>query len=125
MVKVLVIDDSEIIRNLLREYMSELGYEVDFAVDGQQGIDKALSTDYKVIFCDIHMPKKNGYLVFKEIQAVKPETFFIMTDSLPDRLAQKAFDEGAFKILTKPFELADIDNVLSEITTRVTANDHN
>ena len=119
MVKVLVIENTEVIRTLLIEYMTELGYTVNYALDGQQGVDLALENDYKIIFCDSHLPVKNGYTVFKEIHSAKPETFIILMDSFPARLAREASQKGAYKILAKPFDLSDIDNILSEITTRV------
>lgn len=113
--KILIIDDSEIIRNLLYEYLTELGHEVEFAINGQEGIDKALLQDYSIIFCDIHMPRKNGYLVFKEVRQEKDKQIFIMTDSLPDSLAEKAEEEGAWCILTKPFDLDELNNILASI----------
>lgn len=121
MVKVLVIVETDVIRNLLTEYMTELGYEVEYALDGQHGIDLAMKNDYKIIFCDSHLPVKNGYTVFKEIHSEKPEIFIILMDSFPARLAREASQKGAFKILVKPFDLQDIDNILSQITTRVKA----
>lgn len=119
--KILIIDDSEIIRNLLNEYLTDIGHTVEFAVDGQKGIDKALLQNYHVIFCDIHMPRKNGYLVFTEVRKVKNNQIFIMTDSLPDSLAEQAEDEGAWCVLTKPFDLDEIDNILASIAEKVEA----
>ena len=119
--KILIIDDSEIIRNLLNEYLTDIGHTVEFAIDGQEGIDKALLQNYNVIFCDIHMPRKNGYLVFTEVRKEKNKQIFIMTDSLPDSLAEQAEDEGAWCILTKPFDLDEIDNILASIAEKVEA----
>ena len=119
MTRILVIDDSDVIRRLLDEYLTELGYRVDSAVDGQDGIDKALNGDYRLVFCDIHMPKKNGYEVYTAISAEKPDLPFIMTDSLPDQLAEMAQNSGANCCLKKPFDLAEVrqtvDNILSSI----------
>ena len=117
--KILIVDDSEIIRNLLEEYLTELGHQVEFAVDGQEGVDKALIENYNIIFCDIHMPRKNGYLVFKEIREAKKEQIFIMTDSLPDSLADQAEKEGAWCVLTKPFDLDEINNILNSIDEKI------
>ena len=117
--KILIVDDSEIIRNLLEEYLTELGHKVEFAVNGQEGIDKALQNNYQLIFCDIHMPRKNGYLVFKEIREEKKNQIFIMTDSLPDSLAEQAEREGAWCVLTKPFDLDEINNILISITEKI------
>jgi CheY-like chemotaxis protein len=115
MLKILVVDDSDVIRALLEEYLTELGYLVDLAADGAEGIEKALAGDYAVVFCDIHMPRKNGYEVYSEVARHRPETRFIMTDSLPDRLAEMAQQAGACCCLQKPFELAQIRQTLQNI----------
>ena len=117
--KILIIDDSEIIRNLLKEYLTDLNHTVEFAYDGQEGIDKGLKENFDLIFSDIHMPRKNGYLVFKEIRHTKPNQIFIMTDSLPDSLAEQAENEGAWCILTKPFDLDEVSNILKVIEEKV------
>ena len=67
MINILIIDDSEIIRNLLYDFLSENGYGVVTASDGDEGIKKGTLGDYDIIFCDVHMPKKNGYQVYMAI----------------------------------------------------------
>ena len=122
MARILVIDDSAVIRNLLNEYLSELGHDVDLAIDGQEGIDMAISGDYVIAICDVHMPKRNGFEVFKEVRSQVPEIAFLMTDSLPDELAERAHAEGAHAILTKPFDLhhvrATIESLLQTVKSR-------
>ncbi len=118
MAKILVIDDSEVIRNLLAEYLTDAGYEVDLARDGREGIDMALAGDYTVAFCDIHMPRKNGYQVYQEVSAQKPDLFFIMTDSLPDQLAEMAQKAGAQCCLTKPFDLEQVRRTLDSVLAK-------
>ncbi|HOP07813.1 MAG TPA: response regulator [candidate division Zixibacteria bacterium] len=113
--RILIIDDSEVIRSLLAEYLTDLGYEVDLAVDGADGIEKALKGDYAAAFCDIHMPRKNGYQVYTEVSSVKSEMAFIMTDSLPDELAEMAEKAGAYCCLTKPFDLDQIKSTLAKV----------
>ena len=108
MVRILIIDDSEVIRNLLKDFLIDCGYEVELAVDGQEGIEKACQGNYDIAICDIHMPRKNGYQVFKEVSIKKPKTCFIMTDSLPDELAEMALEAGAHQCLTKPFDLDQV-----------------
>ena len=122
MARILIIDDSIIIRNLLDEYLSDLGHETGLAVDGQDGIDQAIAGDYVIAICDIHMPKRNGYQVFREVRDARPEIAFVMTDSLPDELAERAKAEGAYAILTKPFDLhqvrSTIERLLQVVKTR-------
>lgn len=117
--KILVIDNSQIIRELLYEYLSDLGHKVCQAVDGLEGIEKATQEDYDLVICDIHMPKRNGYQVFSEISRKKPNLPFVMTDSLPDELAARALEEGAYFCLTKPFNLDQLERVLEEIQNKI------
>jgi len=112
---ILVIDDSDVIRKLLGDYLGDLGYRVDFAKDGQEGIEKALAGDFQLVFCDIHMPKKNGFEVVQEVLAQKPNLPFVMTDSLPDKLAQMAQSLGAWFCLRKPFDLSEVRETVEKI----------
>lgn len=118
MTRILIIDDSQVIRSLLKEYLTDYGYHVEMACDGQEGIDMALAGDYDVAFCDIHMPRKNGYQVFSEVSRRRPDIFFIMTDSLPDQLAEMATSEGAHCCLTKPFDLDQVKATLEGLLAK-------
>lgn len=119
MIRILVIDDSDVIRRLLGEYLTDLGYRVDFASDGSEGIDKALREDYQLVFCDVHMPKKNGYEVYTAVSASRPDLPFIMTDSLPDRLAEMAQNSGAACCLRKPFDLTEVRQIVEKMLSSI------
>ena len=121
MAKILIIDDSEVIRSLLIDFLTDLGHSVEFAVDGQQGIDMALDDEFSLIICDVHMPKKNGFLVFKEIMSKRPATNFIMTDSLPGDLADRVSQKGIKHLLAKPFDLDQLRATLDEVLKPVRA----
>ena len=115
MARILIVDDSEVIRNLLSEYLIDLGHEVETAVNGQEGIDRSLADGFDLVFCDIHMPRKNGYQVFSEVRAKIPDCKFVMTDSLPDRLAEMAQNNGAHCCMTKPFDLDEVRQVVENL----------
>lgn len=115
MAKVLVIDDSQVIRDLLSDMLSDLGHEVKTACDGMEGVRMALQEPFDVCICDLHIPKKNGYQVFCEITLDKPTLPFILTDSLPDHLAEQAIHAGAAHCLKKPFDLEQLRGVLNQI----------
>jgi len=123
MARILVVDDSSVIRNLLTEYLGEQGHVVETAVDGQEGIEMALAGDYDVVLCDLHMPRKNGYQVFTEVSAHRPQSRFIMTDSLPDELARMAQEAGAYGCLTKPFDLDQVTSTLEKILAPTKTHD--
>jgi two-component system response regulator (stage 0 sporulation protein F) len=112
---ILVIDDSPIIREMLVEILSDSGYSVDTAVDGEKGCALALQKDYTVILCDVHMPRQNGLETVREIIAAKPEAKIIMTDSFPDKLAQSARAEGALCCLQKPFDVTELRQLIDQI----------
>ena len=118
MARILIVDNCEIIRNLLTDFLEELGHTVETAVNGQEGIDKALDNEYDAVFCDIHMPKKNGYQVYVEVSCKKSTLPFIMTDSLPDDLADMAVSRGAHTCLCKPFSLEQVENAVNEVISK-------
>jgi len=112
MTKILVIDDSDVIRNLLQEYLRDFGYDVEVAVNGREGIRMATENEYAIVFCDLHLPRKSGYQVYKEVSVVKPDLKFIMTDSSPDQYSAMAREAGVYGYLTKPFNLDEVIQTL-------------
>lgn len=115
--RILVVDDSPIMRGMLTDILTDDGYDVDSAEDGEKGVAKALENDYVVIISDVHMPRKNGLETVRDIIAAKPDSKIILTDSFPDKLAGSATSEGALCCLQKPFDV----NELREVIRRVRA----
>ncbi|MBD3381512.1 MAG: response regulator [candidate division Zixibacteria bacterium] len=112
--KVLVVDDTPIIRRFLCDVLESEGYEFDEANDGVEAIDKIRSDSYDLVICDIHMPRKNGFDTFIEAREIDPDICFVMTDSLPDKLAEKTNQMGALCCLAKPFELTELKKTLKQ-----------
>ncbi|MCK5126889.1 MAG: response regulator [candidate division Zixibacteria bacterium] len=115
LVSILVIDDSPIMRGMLTDILTDDGYLVDSAEDGEIGVAMALKKDYAVIISDVHMPKKNGLETVRDIIAAKPYSKIILTDSFPDKLATAAKKEGAACCLQKPFDVNELRQVIREI----------
>jgi len=113
--KILVVDDTPIIRRLLCDVLETEGYEIDEAADGEEALEKIKAKDYDLVFCDIHMPRKNGFDTFIEAREIKPSLNFVMTDSLPDQLAEKTNQMGALGCLAKPFELDELRKMIHEV----------
>ena len=105
-VRILVIDDEPVIRDLLFDVLSRKGYAVDTAEDGPRGLSKAELTSYNVVFTDIRMPGMSGVEVYKQLKLVSPETHVIvMTGYGLEEMIQEALDLGAFADIKKPFDL--------------------
>jgi CheY-like chemotaxis protein len=71
--RVLVVDDENTVRSLLKIYLGKAGFDLDFAEDGTQVADKVRSFDPDVIILDTNMPGKNGIEVCEEVKSSNPD----------------------------------------------------
>jgi DNA-binding NtrC family response regulator len=106
--RILIVDDTPVIRSLLEELLVSEGYSVVCATDGQEALKIIEDEKIDLVFCDIHMPRKNGLDTLKESKNLNPGLLFIMTDSLPDEMAEAAQQHGAISCISKPFEIQEI-----------------
>jgi len=113
--KVLIIDDTEVIREFLEEFFSDSGYEVETAENGRIGYEKALLENYALILCDVHMPEMSGMDMVINLKQKKPQIPIIMMDSLPGKQAKQANAAGALGCLAKPFDLNELRSMVSRI----------
>jgi len=102
-------------RNLLLDFLGDLGHAVSATGDPMEGVRMAINEPFDICFCDLHIPKKSGYEVYCEVSAVRPELQFVVTDSLPDQLAEQARGSGVRYCLRKPFDLNQVREVLEKI----------
>jgi two-component system chemotaxis response regulator CheB len=102
--KVLVVDDSALIRKELSKLLQNAGFEVETAKNGQEAIDKVLEGDFHAITLDINMPVMDGVTALKQIMKQKP-TPTVMVSSLTQGDADitfEALDYGAVDFVGKP-----------------------
>ena len=107
--RLLIVDDDEQIRELLVFDITQSGYIVDCASDGQEGLKKALENNYDLILLDVMMPKMNGYDVCKNIRIAKSDVPILMLTAkgtIEDKT--QGFDCGADDYLIKPFEIQEV-----------------
>ncbi len=119
--RLLIVDDDKDIRELLVYDIKSSGYMVDSAIDGEEGLKKAVQNNYDLILLDVMMPKMNGYDVCKNIRLVKPKVPILMLTAkgaIDDKT--EGFDVGADDYLVKPF---DIQEVLLRIRALLRRND--
>jgi len=117
--KILVIEDTQIIRENLSLILSFEGMQVIAAADGQEGIDKAKEHLPDLILCDIMMPKKNGFEVFDEIKtdnSFKNTPFLFLTAKATFDDIEEGMKVGAEDYITKPF---NIDLLIKTIKNRL------
>ncbi|QEE49818.1 response regulator [Flavobacterium alkalisoli] len=111
MIRVLIIEDNDSIRENIIEVLTLSGYEVDTAINGKIGIDKALKNKPDIILCDIMMPELDGYGVLYILNK-NPETqtipFIFLTAKADKSDIRKGMELGADDYLTKPFDDAEL-----------------
>ena len=107
--KVLVVDDEFEIRDLLSKFLTEEGYEVIVASNGEEALELAERENPQVILLDILMPGFSGIETCRRLKAAEKTRFIpvIMATALWDTHAE-AVEAGAEDFVTKPFNLAEI-----------------
>jgi two-component system response regulator PilR (NtrC family) len=107
--RVLVVDDEENIRQILKEYLNEFGYEVVCAVNGQEALQIYKNGRFDVILSDLVMRPVDGLELLSEIKKVDPDAIFIMITGYPSiESALEAIKKGARDYITKPFNIDEI-----------------
>lgn len=117
--KILVIEDSEKLRKSLKTGLTKLGYAVDFAIDGEQGLRFALHAEYDVIVLDLMLPKKSGLDVLREIRLSKNSCEVLILsarDQTRDRIA--GLQLGADDYLVKPFAFDELHARIQALVRR-------
>ncbi|MCQ2158335.1 MAG: sigma-54 dependent transcriptional regulator [Bacteroidales bacterium] len=121
MMKILVIDDERAIRNSLKEILSDEGYEVLTAEDGNSGVEAALAQHFDVIFCDIKMPGLDGTDVLEKLVSEGTDSAIVMISGHGDiDTAVDCIKKGAFDFIQKPLDLNRILITIRNATERTT-----
>lgn len=108
-IKLLVAEDDPNLGTILNAYLSQKGYNVCLATDGQMAIETYQKEDVDACILDIMMPLKDGFTVAKEIRRVDKKTpiLFLTAKNLEaDKL--KGFEIGADDYITKPFSMEEL-----------------
>jgi len=106
MANILIVDDENSIRSTLKEILEYESYNVEEAVDGEDGLNKIRKNEYDVVLCDVKMPKLDGIELLQKAIVLKPELPFIMISghSTIDT-AVEATRLGAYDFIQKPPDL--------------------
>lgn len=116
--KLLVVDDEELIRNVIKEYAKIENYEVDEASDGDEAVEKALENDYDVIIMDIMMPKRDGFSAIKEIKQEKDTSVIVLSARTMEEDKLNGFDLGIDDYVIKPFSPKELIARIKAVTKR-------
>jgi DNA-binding response OmpR family regulator len=117
--RILLIEDEKRLANVVKTGLMELGYAVDTAYDGEEGLYLADSESYDGIILDLMLPKKDGIEVCRELRKRKNMTPILMLTAkaqLEDRVA--GLDAGADDYLPKPFAFVELKSRIQALVRR-------
>ncbi len=121
--KILIIEDDQSVNTLLYSNLMKLGYEVDSAFDGEEGLHLALDNDYQIILLDVMIPKLDGFQVLEALRLKKSTPVLMLTAKGGEQDRICGFKTGADDYLSKPFSMAELELRIQAIVrrTQVTA----
>lgn len=106
--KVLIVDDEDMIRNVLKEYVEFEGGEAYQAADGMQAVKMCRDNDYDIILMDVMMPRLDGFSAVKEIKKSKNIPIIMLSARSEEYDKLFGFEIGVDDYVTKPFSPKEV-----------------
>ena len=123
--KILIVEDEIDIREGISEYLSEVGYDVMVAEDGQEGIDLFKSNEFDLVLLDIMLPKINGFGVLSQIREISDVPVMMLTAMTDDYSQIMSFNEKADDYITKPFSVVVLHKRIEALQRRIQGRQQN
>ncbi len=116
--KILIVDDEEMIRGVLREYVEFEGNEAFEASDGMQAVKLCRENDYDLVLMDVMMPYLDGFSAVKEIKKTKDVPVIMLSARSEEYDKLFAFELGVDDYVTKPFSPKEVMARINAVTKR-------
>lgn len=112
---ILIVDDEPIVRESVRDWLKDAGYEVATAETGEEALEMVKRQDFGIVIMDIRLPGKTGIKVLKEIKEFKPHIKSIIMTAYPSaEMAGEAKNIGVIDFLVKPIAPDDLERRIRE-----------
>ena len=121
MPKILIVDDEQKIREVIREYSEFNGYDVEEAADGMEAVSLCRLNDYDLIIMDIMMPKLDGYSACKEIKKTKNIPVIMLSARGEEYDKLFGFELGIDDYVVKPFSPKELMARVNAVLARSSA----
>lgn len=118
--KILVVDDEDPVRELVKDAMVEQGYQVSCAKNGQEALDLATGTEFDLVFCDVVMNGMSGFEVLRSFRGTlrSQAEIVLMTGQASVDAAIEAVQRGANDYICKPFSIGVLQAIASAVEQR-------
>ena len=122
---ILVVDDEELIRAVIKNYLDTEAYTYDEADNGEEAVKLVEDNNYDLIIMDIMMPKMDGYEAVKKIKAINKNIPVIMLSARKEEEDKlQGFDYGIDDYVTKPFSPKELMARIKAVTKRTDKEGH-
>ena len=118
-VRILVVDDEEMIREMLFDVLSQAGYTAKTAKDGNDAIAQIENEPFEIVITDLKMPGMSGLELLQRVQKINPDIcVLIITAYSTVESAVSAMKLGAYDYICKPFELEEMKVIIERAVER-------
>lgn len=119
--RILVVDDEDRIRRLIRMYLEREGYDIEEAEDGDTALKMALETDYDLILLDLMLPGMDGIDVCEQVRKKKATPIIMLTARGEEANRVQGFEVGADDYVVKPFSPREVVHRVKALLRRASA----
>ena len=116
--RILIVDDEDLIRSVIKEYCINSNYETDEASSGKIALEKLKTNDYDLMVLDIMMPEMDGFTMLKELPVEKRIPTIVLSARGEEYDKLIGFDLGIDDYVTKPFSPKELVARIKAITKR-------
>ncbi len=111
--RILVVDDEEVMRDVLASVLTQAGYQVDLAEDGEQGLELSRKHSYAAAIVDVTLPQVHGLDVLEQLKKADSDLVVLMITAYASvETAITAMKRGAFDYIAKPFKHEELLHIL-------------
>ncbi|MFT5873136.1 MAG: DNA-binding response OmpR family regulator [Clostridium sp.] len=121
--RILLVDDEERIRDMIKEYTSLEGYDIDEASDGLEALDLFRENKYSLIILDVMMPKIDGFTVCREVRKTSQVPIIMLTARGEEYDKLFGFEQGVDDYIMKPFSPRELLARMNAIIRRSSCTD--
>ena len=112
---ILIVEDETVMRESLRDWLTDSGYQVETAEEGEEALKTIAVQDFGLLILDLRLPSKDGLEILREARARSPQLKGVIITAYPSvETAVEAMKEGAIDYLPKPFELNQFEKLIQE-----------
>ena len=112
---ILLVEDEAVMRESVRDWLTDVGYQVETADDGEQALRTIADQEFGLLILDLRLPGKDGLEVLQEARAKHPQLKGVIITAYPSvETAVEAIKGGAVDYLPKPFDLNQLEEIIRE-----------